>query len=138
MISFIFSTKIYYKDIDRMGVVYYSRYLEFFEQARTELLDTLGLQVIDLERMGYYLPVVYTECKYIKSAGLEDKILIQCTIDELPKSKLTIKYRVYFEDDNTDIALGLTRHAFLGVNDNRPKRAPSKILNAFIANFMID
>ena len=29
-------TKIFYKDIDQMGLVYYSRYFEFFEEARTE------------------------------------------------------------------------------------------------------
>ena len=44
MISNTFSTKVFYKDIDKMGIVYYSRYLEFFEQARTETLNNINLK----------------------------------------------------------------------------------------------
>ena len=32
--------KVYYRDVDQMGIVYYTRYLEYFEEARTELLDS--------------------------------------------------------------------------------------------------
>ena len=45
MVSYDYHTKIYYKDIDQMGVVYYARYLEYFEQARTELLNNIGIVV---------------------------------------------------------------------------------------------
>ena len=37
--------KVYYRDVDQMGIVYYTRYLEYFEEARTELLDSLGLTI---------------------------------------------------------------------------------------------
>ena len=43
MTSFDHLIKIFYKDIDQMGLVYYSRYFEFFEEARTELLNNLGI-----------------------------------------------------------------------------------------------
>ena len=52
MISHTFSTKVFYKDIDKMGIVYYSRYLEFFEQARTETLNNINLKIKDLEILG--------------------------------------------------------------------------------------
>ena len=42
--------KVYYRDIDQMGIVYYSRYLEYFEEARTELLVSLGLDVPSIEK----------------------------------------------------------------------------------------
>ena len=41
-----------------MGVVYYARYLEYFEQARTELLNDIGLIVTEIEDAGFYMPVV--------------------------------------------------------------------------------
>jgi acyl-CoA thioester hydrolase len=53
MVTFDFHTKIYYKDIDQMGVVYYARYLEYFEQARTELLNDIGLIVTEIEDAGF-------------------------------------------------------------------------------------
>ena len=42
--------KVYYRDVDQMGIVYYSRYLEYFEEARTELLVSLGLDVPFIEK----------------------------------------------------------------------------------------
>ena len=45
MIEYDHCVKVYYKDVDQMGIVYYSRYFEYFEEARTELLDSIGLDV---------------------------------------------------------------------------------------------
>ena len=76
MISHSFKTKIYYKDIDQMGVVYYSRYFEFFESARTELLKSIGISVRDIESDNIFLPVVSATCDYRKSAKFEDELII--------------------------------------------------------------
>ncbi|SVB29355.1 uncharacterized protein METZ01_LOCUS182209, partial [marine metagenome] len=40
-----------------MGIVYYARYYEYFEAARTELLKSLGIRVTVIENEGYLLPV---------------------------------------------------------------------------------
>ena len=77
MISHSFKTKIYYKDIDQMGIVYYSRYFEFFESARTELLKSIGISVRDIEADNIFLPVVSAKCDYRKSAKFEDELIIQ-------------------------------------------------------------
>ena len=45
MIKFTYKTKIYYKDVDQMGIVYYSRYYEYFEAARTELLQSIAIDL---------------------------------------------------------------------------------------------
>ena len=76
MISHSFKTKIYYKDIDQMGIVYYSRYFEFFESARTELLKSIGISVRDIEADNIFLPVVSATCDYRKSAKFEDELII--------------------------------------------------------------
>ena len=53
MIQFEYRTKVYYKDVDQMGIVYYARYYEYFEAARTELLKSLGIRVTVIENEGY-------------------------------------------------------------------------------------
>ena len=58
MIEYDHSVKVYYKDVDQMGIVYYSRYFEYFEEARTELLDSIGLDVTSIENDGIQLPVI--------------------------------------------------------------------------------
>ena len=75
MIKYNFPIKIYYKDVDQMGIVYYSRYYEYFEEARTELLGSIGLDVIEVEKTGITLPVISSHCDYKRGAKFEQNIL---------------------------------------------------------------
>ena len=127
MISFDHRVKIFYKDVDQMGIVYYSRYFEYFEEARTELLASIGLGVTDVETKGIMLPVISSHCDYLKGARFEQNIIIRASISTEPRSKLQIDYSVFIEDEKEPIATGYTEHAF--VNDKGAAvRAPKMIL----------
>ena len=127
MISFDHRVKIFYKDVDQMGVVYYSRYFEYFEEARTELLASIGLGVTDVEKKGIMLPVISSHCDYLKGARFEQNIIIRASISTEPRSKLQIDYSVFIENEKEPIAPGYTDHAF--VNDRGVAvRAPKMIL----------
>ena len=127
MISFDHRVKIFYKDVDQMGVVYYSRYFEYFEEARTELLASIGLGVTDVEKKGIMLPVISSHCDYLKGARFEQNIIIRASISTEPRSKLQINYSVFIEDEKEPIVTGYTEHAF--VNDKGVAvRAPKMIL----------
>ena len=71
MIKFTYKTKVYYKDVDQMGVVYYARYYEYFEAARTELLQSIDIDVTAVEDDGYFMPVVTSHCDYKIGATFE-------------------------------------------------------------------
>ena len=127
MISFDHRVKIFYKDVDQMGIVYYSRYFEYFEEARTELLASIGLGVTDVEKKGIMLPVISSHCDYLKGARFEQNIIIRASIFTEPRSKLQIDYSVFIEDEKEPIATGYTEHAF--VNDKGAAvRVPKMIL----------
>ena len=127
MISFDHRVKIFYKDVDQMGIVYYSRYFEYFEEARTELLASIGLGVTDVEKKGIMLPVISSHCDYLKGARFEQNIIIRASISTEPRSKLQINYSVFIENEKEPIATGYTEHAF--VNDKGVAvRAPKMIL----------
>ena len=40
------SIKVFYRDVDKMGIVYYSRYFEYFEEGRTEMLKSIGIKAV--------------------------------------------------------------------------------------------
>jgi len=127
MISFDHRVKIFYKDVDQMGIVYYSRYFEYFEEARTELLASIGLGVTEVEKKGIMLPVISSHCDYLKGARFEQIIIIRASISTSPRSKLQIDYSIFIEDEKEPIATGYTEHAF--VNDKGVAvRAPKMIL----------
>ena len=127
MIKYDHPIKIYYKDVDQMGIVYYSRYYEFFEEARTELLASIGLDVTEVEKKGITLPVISSHCDYKRGAKFEQNILIKASIDSKPKSKLRIDYFVFIENEKDFIVNGYTEHAFVNKR-GQAVRAPKMIL----------
>ena len=127
-------TKVYYRDIDQMGIVYYTRYLEYFEEARTELLDSLGLTISFIEDRGIQLPVIASHCDYKRGAKLEDKLVIEASIAEIPKVKLNINYYIFDKGSNKQLVTGYTRHAFTD-KFGSPKRAPKFILDKIKIHF---
>ena len=127
MISPNFHVKVYYKDIDQMGIVYYSRYFEFFELARTELLKSIGFAVKDIEKNDFFLPVVSASCEYIKSASFEDKLIIESQIIKTPSARLQIDYNIISENDQSVIAKGKTVHGFIN-RKGKPKKPPKALI----------
>ena len=128
MIQYDHPIKIYYKDVDQMGIVYYSRYFEYFEEARTELLASLGLDVMEIEKRGITLPVISSHCDYKKGAKFEQNILVKASIDSKPRSKLHIDYFVFIENEKDFIVNGYTEHAFVNKR-GQAVRAPQLILD---------
>ena len=128
MVKFDYHTKVYYKDIDQMGVVYYSRYFEFFEKARTELLANIGLIVTEIEKKGFFLPVVSANCEYKEGARFEDQIIISTKINNFSPARLKIIYKVFRKKDNRLLAEGHTIHTFIG-KEGKPKRPPQFFLD---------
>ncbi len=125
MIEYEYKTRIYYRDVDKMGIVYYTRYLEYFEAARTELLRSIGVDVIKIEQMGYFLPVIDCYCKYKKSAKFDDRLNIITKIKQLPRSSMKIEYEV-FNSEKILLVNGYTIHSFINSNGKAVK--PPKIL----------
>ena len=94
MIRYDHPIKVYYKDIDQMGIVYYSRYFEYFEEARTEMLSSIGLDYSNVEEKGAMLPVIEAHCEYKKGATFSQDLIVKTYIRELPKVKIKFEYNL--------------------------------------------
>ena len=119
--------KVYYRDIDQMGIVYYSRYLEYFEEARTELLNNIGLSITKVEDRGIELPVISCYCEYKESARFNQNLIIDTFIEVVPKAKLKIEYKVFSDESSKLLVSGYTVHAFIK-STGRPTKIPDFIL----------
>tara|TARA_Y100000022_G_C13139721_1_gene324374 strand:+ start:215 stop:622 length:408 start_codon:yes stop_codon:yes gene_type:complete len=128
MISFDHKVKVYYRDVDQMGIVYNTRYLEYFEESRTELLKSIGLSVTKIEEAGIRLPVVTSHCRYYKGANFEQELIVNSTIKTIPKAKLIIYYKINYADDLSLLVDGYTEHAFVNP-ENKPLKAPRLVLD---------
>ena len=133
MIKFTYKTKIYYKDVDQMGIVYYSRYYEYFEAARTELLQSIAIDVTTIEDDGYFMPVVTSHCEYKIGANFEDIILVETSINELPKATMRIDYEIYRNKNSDLLVTGYTTHAFTA-KSGKPVKPPKKLIEVLRNN----
>lgn len=123
--------RVRYAETDQMRFVYYGKYFEYFEQARSEMLRELGLPYGDVEKQGIYLPVVETSAKYHKPAYYDDLLVIESIVTEIPRVRIRIEYRVYREGESDLLAEGHTVHFFLNAETMKPTRAPANILEVF-------
>jgi acyl-CoA thioester hydrolase len=86
--------RVRYSETDKMGVVYHSHYIEYYEVARTECMRSLGMSYRELEATGIILPVTKVESIYKGSLYYDDEVVIVAKIKELPSYKIRFEYDV--------------------------------------------
>ena len=90
--------RVRYADTDKMGVVYHSNYIEYFEVARTESVRGLGFTYAMIEQMGVIMPVIEVHCKYIRPATYDELITVTANLHEMPEAhRITFHQEIYNE-----------------------------------------
>ena len=59
-----------------MGYLHHSRFLQYFEMGRIELLRSLGHTYADLEKNGIFFVVVKVECRYKAPARYDEELTL--------------------------------------------------------------
>ena len=117
--------RVPYAETDQMGVVYYANYLVYFERARTQLLNDLGLPYKELEKRGLALPVVEAHVEYKKPAEYDDLLDIYGWLAGAEGVRLRVECEV--SRDGAVLARGHTIHACLDRHSRRIVRIPPEI-----------
>ncbi len=95
MKSEVFKTRrrVEFRDTDAAGIVHFSVFFAYMEQAEHELLRSLGLSVI--QKVGdrtISWPRVHAECNYRKPARFEDELEIQVSVSRIGDKSLTYQF----------------------------------------------
>jgi acyl-CoA thioester hydrolase len=121
--------RVRYQETDRMGVVYHSNHLIYFEMGRTELMRRRGICYADLEAEGFALAVTEANAKYLSTVTYDDEILVNTAVSLEGKTQIRFDYRVRRADTEKPVSEGFTRHVFLGP-DRKPVRVPERVRKA--------
>jgi acyl-CoA thioester hydrolase len=105
--------RVIYGDTDRMGQAYYGNYFRWFEIGRTELFRAWGASYKLIEEQGFFLPVSECRAKFSAPALYDDVIVIETRVDSAVKGGIKFDYRIFREKDQTLLAEGFTKHAFV-------------------------
>ena len=123
--------RVRYKDADRMGYVYYGNYATYFEEARTDMLRSLGYTYKGWEDSGLILPVREMHIRYHNPSHYDDMLTVRTILKELPAARITFHHEVYNQDDML-ICKGKLDLVFINRDTGRPIRAPQEFLEAIL------
>jgi acyl-CoA thioester hydrolase len=116
--------RVRYAETDRMGLLHHANYLIYFEQARTELLRSLGLTYRDLEDQGFLLVVTRVEVGFRRPARYDDLLTIRTTVEKTTMVRIDHKYEVFCEGQL--LAEGSSTLACVD-RDGRPQGLPESL-----------
>ncbi len=110
-----------YYETDRMGIVHHSNYIRYFEEARIDQLDKIGLPYPEIEERGIMIPVLFVECAYLKPLRYGDTFRIIPRIAKYTGLKMDISYELYHGETGELCTTGKSGHCFL-YPDMKPVR----------------
>lgn len=130
MMKFTLPVRVYYEDTDAGGVVYHSRYLNYCERARTEVLRTLGLeQSYLIENNDILFAVRSIQVDYLKPAQFDDEVIVETHIKQLKKASITFIQVIHQSGSDEVLCRLVVRIACLMASELRPRAIPEAILD---------
>ena len=123
--------RVRYAETDKMGVVYHSNFIVWFEVGRVEMLRQLGFRYRDMERDDdCHIAVADVRVRYKAPARYDDEILIRTRLKNARGSLLHFGYEIVRVEDGALLAEGETTH--IVVDSKFEKSAlPEKYVKAF-------
>jgi acyl-CoA thioester hydrolase len=126
-----FALTVYFEDTDTAGIVYYANYLKYMERARSDMLRAVGVdQRAALDAAEGVYAVAEVAIRYLKSAKLNDDLVIVSTLEMIRAASVVIHQRVM---RGADILTDARVTAAFMTLDGRPKRQPAEWIERFRA-----
>lgn len=122
LIEHALSIRVRYPEVDAMGYLHHSRFLQYFEMGRIELLRERGHSYGDLERDGIFFVVVKAECRYKAPARYDDELVLITRIARQTAVRIDHVYEL--KRGITLLAEGTTTIACVG-KDGRLQEIPN-------------
>lgn len=121
----ILDFKVYYKDTDAEGVVYYANYLGWLEAGRCELIEQMGFSLKKLkEEQNLVFAIRDVHCEYLKPARLLDQVQVITEIAEVKPARIIFKQKVVRKSDQ-QLLLEAEVTAFpIDLKNFKPVRVP--------------
>ena len=118
--------RVRYAETDRMDVVYHGNYLIWFETARIDMLDQIGLPYREVEKRGLYLPVLNISAEYKIPARFDDILDVHLYMKNKPRARIHFEYEVH--RDTEILATGKSSHGFID-RDRKCVRPPKELMD---------
>ncbi len=98
--KFSAQTRVAFSDTDAQGIVYYGRYLPYFDLARVEYHRNLGLLGMDIGEEGQEFVMRAGTIEYLAPAVFDDLIEVYVRMSRIGRTSVTFELAAYRERDD--------------------------------------
>ena len=103
--------KVPFFDLDPMQIVWHGNYLKYFDIARSELFDGLGVDLFEFhDRTRYIFPIIRSSVKHVRPLKRGDEFICRATVKEA-RTKIVVAFEIRLVADGTVCAKGTTEQA---------------------------
>ncbi len=112
--------------------VYYSRYLDWLEAARTELFRAIGHPFGKLMEGDLMLPAIEAQLRYHQPARFDDRIIVRLWVAEVSRARIFFSGEIVNADTGALLVTTATTHVCTSRED-KPQRLPAGLAAALTA-----
>src|SRR5664279_4998957 len=112
--------RVGFSDTDAQGVVYYGRYMPYFDLARTEYHRHLGRVILD--NVDFAMRAVSVE--YVAGARFDDLIEIFVRIERIGTTSITYDHAAYRIDEDGDTLMATAKATLVCIALDERKAVP--------------
>ena len=116
--------RVRYPEVDAMGYLHHSRYLQYFEMGRIELLRSFGHSYVDLEQQGIFFVVIKAEIRYRVPAKFDDELTLVTRV--IKQTHVRYDHTYELKRGDTLLAEGSTTIACVG-RDGELRQIPDSL-----------
>lgn len=129
-----YSRFVFYYETDQMQVVHHSNYVRWFEEARIDFLNQIGIPYDEMEAQDFLIPVLEVGCKYKTPFRFGDSFEITLKIEKFNGIKMNLTYEVKDAITKEVRTTGTSSHCFVDRNmmPLRIKKEKPDIYNAIM------
>jgi len=126
--AFVWQLRVYWEDTDAGGVIYHSRYLNFFERARTEWLRSLGINqsALSLEDKLVF-GIRKMDIDFLMAGKLDDELDVSVHSIELGGASMNFIQDMVRIGDGVKLASARVVAVCLAADTFKPVRMPQWI-----------
>lgn len=108
--------EIPFYDVDSYQIVWHGHYAKYFEEARCALLEKIGCNYQQMQRWGYFFPIVDLQVKYVRPLKFQQKVQVEAALLEW-QNKLVIRYQIIDANSSETLTKGSTTQVAISMPD---------------------
>jgi len=118
------SARVGFSDTDAQGIVYYGRYLPYFDLARVEYHRNLGLLGMDIGAEGHEFVMRACTVEYFAPAVFDDVVDVHVRLRRIGRSSATWEFAAYRARDDVLMVTATQTLVLVDLDERRPVTIP--------------